>query len=204
MLGEPEAAGASRLAVRGVCGPATRQGVPATIPVASTGGSVGDDLAGTSSAAESGGEEEAEAEATEGAPGGAAIEVEEETGAVDTMEVDEGGDEATLAAGGRRASVCPHLWKVCCGASMISAAQPAALATYCARRPDLCACFRARCADLEALPDRGCPMAIRRLRPWWWVADGRARPRQDTADDRPPRGAHPRSRAGACARGGAR
>ena len=54
MLGEPEAAGASRLAVRGVCGPATRQGVPATIPVASTGGSVGDDLAGTSSAAESG------------------------------------------------------------------------------------------------------------------------------------------------------
>ena len=58
MLGEPEAAGASRLAVRGVCGPATRQGVPATIPVASTGGSVGDDLAGTSSAAESGGEEE--------------------------------------------------------------------------------------------------------------------------------------------------
>lgn len=59
--------------------------------------------------AESCGEEEAEA--IGGTPG-AAMEVEEETGAVDTMEVDTEGDEAALTNGGRRASVCPHLWKV--------------------------------------------------------------------------------------------
>ena len=138
MLGEPEAAVASRLAVRGVGGPAKRQRLHATLPVASAGGSAGDDLAGTSSAAESRGEEEeaeAEAEATGGAPG-AAMEGEEETGAVDTMEVEKGGDEATLAAALARLAPARTCKRYCCGASMIAPAQPAALerVLYCGAR----------------------------------------------------------------------